>query len=68
MKWYNKNKTRMVDLSSIKYYHYDSHNCGIEILIDANHLYFHGNDAESLYKELKNLDVSVKQLLNEEQG
>jgi hypothetical protein len=66
MKWYNKNRTTMVDLTSVKYYHYDAHNCGIDILIDSNHLYFNGNEAESLYKELGQL-TNNKQLLTEEQ-
>lgn len=58
----------MIDLASVKFFHYDSHNGGIDILVDGTHLYFSGADAKDLYESLKDmapLENTKKELITE---
>ena len=68
MKYYNKDRTLMVDLDLVSYYsmnidHQDKFKSKMELLVDGHVITIYGYD-EELYSNLSNLGTK-KQLLNE---
>jgi hypothetical protein len=63
MKWYNEDRTTMVDTTSINYYHYDVHNKFLSLVINGHSVLLGGQEALELLDRLKN--PLLKQLLTE---
>lgn len=63
MKWYNQNKTTMVDTTTVNYYHFDIHNQILTLFINGHSTTLAGEEANELFAELSGL--TTKQLLNE---
>lgn len=65
MKWYNKDKTMMVDISSVTYYKFKTVSNTLDLIVSGQFLYLDGQDALNLFNMIKE-NVSDKQLLNEQ--
>lgn len=63
MKWYNEDKTTMVDTASVNYYHFDIHNQVLTVSINGHLTLLAGEEAKELFAELSG--QNTKQLLNE---
>ena len=63
MKWYNEDKTTMVDTAAVNYYHFDIHNEVLTLFINGHSTLLAGAEAKELFAELSG--QSSKQLLNE---
>ena len=63
MKWFNEDKTTMVDIFSVNYYHYDIHNEILTLVINGHTVLLGGQEAKELLDKLKN--PPAKQLLTE---
>lgn len=63
MKWYNEDRTTMVDTTTVNYYHFDIHNQILTLVINGHPTLLAGEEAKDLYVELSGL--GAKQLLNE---
>lgn len=64
MKWYNEDRTTMVDTAAVNYYHYDIHNEMLTLAINGHIVSLGGQEAQELLDKLKN--PQLKQLLTEE--
>ncbi len=65
MKWYNKDKTTMVDTATVNYYHFDIHNESLTLIINGHSTSLEGIEAKELFAELY-FQGKNKQLLTEE--
>jgi hypothetical protein len=71
MKWYNKEKTKMIDLSKVGQFDYNPTNKALVITVDGNIQVVPPQYAEELYnalislEDLYNKQVTHKQLLTE---
>lgn len=63
MKWYNEDRTTMVDTTSVNYYHFDIHNQVLTLFINGHSTLLAGDEARELFAELSG--QNTKQLLNE---
>lgn len=63
MKWYNEDRTTMVDTASVNYYHFDIHNQVLTLFINGHSTLLAGEEARELFSELSGMNT--KQLLNE---
>lgn len=63
MKWYNEDRTTMVDTASVNYYHFDIHNQILTLFINGHSTLLAGDEAKELFAELSGMNT--KQLLNE---
>lgn len=63
MKWYNEDRTTMVDTTSVNYYHFDIHNQILTLFINGHSTLLAGDEAKELFAELSGMNT--KQLLNE---
>jgi len=52
MKWISKDKTTMVDLDEVDYYHYDEHNDHLTLSVRGYGVVIRPPDASDLYNKL----------------
>lgn len=53
MKWYNKTKTKCLDISKVSYWEYTGEK-DLLVVVDGNERDFEGEEAEQIYNILKN--------------
>ena len=52
MKWYNEDKSMMVDIDKISHYYYNKYDNTLTLFIDGHEIYLRNYEAQDIYNAL----------------